>query len=35
MYIAYRKIFKYFFRLLIWAHLTELLTVFGIDVWCN
>ena len=30
-YIAYRKIFRYIFRLSKWAHVTELLNVFGIE----
>ena len=31
LHIAYRKIFRYIFKLSLRAHLTELLNVFGID----
>ena len=30
MYVAYQKVFRYIFKLLLRAHITELLEVFGV-----
>ena len=35
LHIAFRKIFRFIFKLPIWSHISELLSVFGVPVVCD